>query len=94
MQFGILLQLIKRKMTKKYYKELIVQIDGLDPYMLDPKETGVKDNILKFYILRNNMIVEKKKLEIHNFFKLKVSEIFEKKISPDYFIFMEFESFD
>ena len=86
----------KRKNDKKKILQgaYCPNIDGLDPYIiLDPKETGIKNNILKFYILRNNMIVEKKNLEIHNFFKLKVSEIFEKKISPDYFIFMEFESF-
>ena len=60
--------------------------------ILDPLETGVKNNNIKFYILRKNEIEDEKILEVDKFFKHKVSEIFGKKIFPDYFIFMEFKS--
>lgn len=81
---------------KKNDKKEILQgaycpdINGLDPYIiLDPLETGIENNNARFYIVRNNSIEEKKEIKIEKFFKSKISDIFGKKIKPNYFIYIE-----
>ncbi|MDC3053326.1 hypothetical protein OA187_02060 [Candidatus Pelagibacter sp.] len=68
-------------------------VEDLDPYViLDPIETGITKNNVEFYIVREKTVEDKKRLFIENFFKLKISDIFGKKIVPGYSIFMKFQS--
>lgn len=92
-QYGILhLSIIKKKNDKKEILQgaYCPDINGLDPYIiLDPLETGIENNNARFYIVRNNSIEEKKEIKIEKFFKSKISDIFGKKIKPNYFIYIE-----
>ena len=73
--------------NQKYFQGFYCpDIINIDPYIIiDNNETGLNNNKIDCYIMKNNQIEKKSKLEVNKKFVKKISEIFGENISPPYF---------
>ena len=87
----------RNKLEKKFSASYVPNEDGksLDPYIyIDRIENENSLGILKFYIVKDNKIIEKKQINSDGKpFLMRESEIFGKKIKGKHFICLEIESY-
>ena len=76
-------------LTQGFYCPKSIEIDPI--IILDPNETGIKNNEVEFFIVKNNEIKFKKKKIIDGLVQEKISSLFQ-QIENDYCFFIKFKS--
>ena len=69
------------------------KFDLIDPYiLLDEYETGLSEQDLEIFIIKNQTIIKNKSIKFKGSFFKKISEIFDERVEGPYYIFIKFKS--